>query len=76
MSKFSSLLNRLRKLEPEPEEVEEWPPTEEGSLTTVLYQQLQAEGVELPATLPKNQDGFLLLLEMAALRVWDDYVPA
>lgn len=47
MSRFSSLLNRLRRLEPEPDEVEPWPPTEEGSLAKVLYDQLQAEGVAM-----------------------------
>lgn len=76
MSRFISLRNRLRRLEPEHEEVEEWPPTKEGNLTTVLYQQLQAEGVELPITLHKGQDGLLLLLELDAPRVWKDYVPA
>lgn len=75
MSKFAPLINRLRRLEPEPEEVEEWPPTEEGNLTTVLYQQLQAEGVELPATLPKGEDGLMVLLRLNAPRVWKDYVP-
>lgn len=75
MSRYSALLNRLHRLEPEPEEVEPWPPTEEGSLAKVLYDQLRSEGMDMQEEHPG--DVVLYLLEMGASKVWEDYdVPA
>ena len=48
MSRYSPYLRRLQRLEPEPEYIEPWPPTVGGSLSKVLYDQMIAEGVELP----------------------------
>ena len=53
MSRFGPLFKRLRNLEPSPEMIESWPPNEEGSLSKVLYDQLKAEGLELPTERPE-----------------------
>lgn len=75
MSKFATILSRLRRLEPELEEVEPWPPTEDGSLAKVLYDQLRAEGMVMQEE--HSGDVVLYLLEMGASWVWKDYdVPA
>ena len=75
MSRYSPYLRRLQRLEPEPEYIEPWPPTEEGSLSKVLYDQMIAEGVELPVERP-GKDVAMCLLELNAPRVWEDYVKA
>lgn len=68
MSRYSSYLRRLQRLEPEPQEAEEWPPTEDGSFSKVLYDQLMAESVELPTEHP-GKDIAMFLLELNAPRV-------
>jgi AAA+ ATPase superfamily predicted ATPase len=73
MSRYSPYLRRLQRLEPEPEYIESWPPTEEGSLSKILYDQMIAEGVELPVERP-GKDIAMYLLKLDALRVWADYV--
>jgi hypothetical protein len=72
MSRYSPYLRRLQQLEPEPEYIEPWPPTEEGSLSKLLYDQMMAEGVELPVERP-GKDILMCLLEIDAPRVWADY---
>jgi hypothetical protein len=52
---------RLQRLEPEPEYVEPWPPDVEGSLSELLYDQLRAEGIELPAERPDEPFMFMYL---------------
>lgn len=71
MSRFGSLMKRLTRLEPEPEELEPWPPVQEGSLSKILYDQLREEGVELPAERP--EPGALMFLIMkSAERCWSE----
>ena len=72
MSRYSPYFRRLQRLEPEPEYIEPWPQNEEGSLSKVLYDQMIAEGVELPAERP-SKDIVMFLLELDAPRVWEDY---
>jgi hypothetical protein len=61
MSRFSPLLKRLQQLEPDPEYIEPWPPDQEGSFAKVMYDQLRAEGVDLPAERPDEPFMFLYL---------------
>jgi hypothetical protein len=75
MSRYSPYLRRLQRLEPEPEYLEPWPPIEEGSLSKVLYDQMIAEGVELPVERP-GKDVVMCLLGLNAPRVWGGYVEA
>jgi hypothetical protein len=70
--KYSDLQHRLQRLEPEPEELEPWPPDEEGSLAKVLYDQLKDAGYELPAERPEG-DIVLFLLRLEAADLWADY---
>jgi len=72
VTKFGDLYKRLRRLEPEPEVLEPWPPDEEGSLTKVLYDQLKDAGYELPVERPE-EDIFMFLLNLAAEDDWADY---
>ena len=46
-----------------------------GSLTKVLYDQMIAEGVELPVERP-GKDIVMCLLEINSPRIWVDYEPA
>jgi hypothetical protein len=71
VSRFSSLLNRLNRLEPEPKQLEPWPPVQEGSLSKILYDQLREEGVELPAERPEH-GGFMFLIMKSAERCWPE----
>ena len=71
MSRFSPLLKRLQQLEPDPEYIELWPPDVEGSLSKVLYDQLKAEGVELPAERPEPTT-LMYLLKKGAERCWGE----
>lgn len=75
MSRYSPYLRRLQRLEPEPEYIEPWPPDVVGSLSKVLYDQMIAEGVELPVERP-GKDIVMYLLELNAPMVWEDYVKA
>ena len=75
MSRYSPYLRRLQRLEPEPEYIEPWPPDVEGSLSKLLYDQMIAEGVELPAERP-SKDIVMFLLELDAPSVWGDYAEA
>ena len=75
MSRYSPYLRRLQRLEPEPGYLEPWPPDVEGSLSKVLYDQMIAEGVELPVERP-GKDTVMCLLEINSPRVWVDYEPA
>ena len=75
MSRYSPYLRRLQRLEPEPEYIEPWPPTEEDSLSKVLYDQMIAEGVELPVERP-GKDIVMCLLQLDAPRIWGDYAEA
>ncbi len=75
MSRYSPYLRRLQRLEPEPEYFEPWPPDVKGSLSKVLYDQMIAEGVELPVERP-GKDIVMCLLEINSPRVWVDYEPA
>ena len=72
MSRYSPYLRRLQQLEPEPEYIEPWPPDVDGSLSKFLYDQLVAEGVDLPVEHP-GKDIMRCLLEIDAPRVWADY---
>ena len=72
MSRYSPYLRRLQRLEPEPEYIEPWPPDVEGSLSKVLYDQMIAEGVELPVERP-GKDIVMCLLELNATWVWGAY---
>jgi hypothetical protein len=71
MSRFSPLLKRLHQLELDPEYIEPWPPDEEGSLSKVLYDQLKAEGFELPAKRPEPTT-LMYLLKKGAERCWEE----
>jgi hypothetical protein len=73
MKDIASLRKRLAALTIHVPEPEPWPPIEEGELATVLYNQLKAEGVELPEERPDTNDVFLYLLELDAPRVWAEY---
>lgn len=73
MSRYSPYFRRLQQLEPEPEYIEPWPPDVEGSLSKVLYDQMIAEGVEMPVERP-GKDIVMCLLQLDAPRVWADYV--
>jgi hypothetical protein len=53
MKRFDCLFKRLRDLEPDPGLVEPWPPTEAGSPTKLLYDELREKGVELPIERPE-----------------------
>ena len=75
MSRYSPYFRRLHRLEPEPEYIEPWPPDVEGSLSKVLYDQMIAEGVELPAERP-GKDIVMCLLKLDAPSVWGDYAEA
>ena len=68
LKRFQILLNRLQRLEPDPDEIEPWPP-EEGSLSKVLYDQLKAEGVELPAERPETAP-LMYLIKKGAEGCW------
>ena len=75
MSRYSPYLRRLQRLEPEPGYLEPWPPDVKGSLSKVLYDQMIADGFELPVERP-GKDIVMCLLEINAPRVWADYVKA
>ncbi len=72
MSRYFPYSRRLQRLEPEPEYIEPWPPTKEGSFSKVLYDQMMVEGVELPVERP-GKDILIFLLEINAPRAWADY---
>ena len=71
MSRFIPILERLRQLESDPEYIEPWPPDVEGSLSKVLYDQLKAEGIELPAEKPEPTT-LMYLLKKGAERCWEE----
>ena len=71
MSRFIPLFKRLHRLEPDPEYIEPWPPDVAGSLSKVLYDQLKAEGVELPAERPEPTTLMYLLMKSAE-RCWGE----
>jgi hypothetical protein len=65
----------MQRLVPETEYIEPWPPDVEGSLSKVLYDQMIAEGVELPVERP-GKDIVMCLLELDAPRIRADYAEA
>ena len=73
--RFAALLRRIAKMEPGPEYTEPWPPDVEGSLSKLLYDQMIAEGVEMPVERP-GKDILMCLLKLDAPRVWGDYAEA
>jgi hypothetical protein len=75
MSRYSPYHRRLQRLEPRPEYIEPWPPDVEGSLSKILYDQMIAEGVEMPVGRP-GKDIVMCLLQLDAPRVWEDYAEA
>lgn len=68
MSRFSPFLKRLSRLEPDPEDIEPWPPIE-GSLLWAMLEGMKAEGVEIPEK-PANETGFMFLARLEAPRLW------
>jgi|WetSurMetagenome_2_1015567.scaffolds.fasta_scaffold1661117_1 hypothetical protein len=68
--RFSSILRRVQRLEPEPEYAEPWPP-EEGSLSWAILEGRKAEGLETP-TKPAGESGFMFLARLKAPRLWGD----
>ena len=72
MSRFSSLLNRLKRLEPEPEYVEEWPPIE-VSLEWAIIEGMRADGIEIPEK-PPGESGFMFLAKLEAPRLWANVI--
>ena len=70
MTRFQILLNRLQRLEPDPEEIEPWPP-EEGTLEWAMIEGMKADGLEIPDK-PANESGFMFLARLEAPRLWGD----
>jgi hypothetical protein len=68
--RFSSILRRVHRLEPEHEYAEPWPP-EEGSLSWAILEGRKADGLE---TLPKpaGESGFMFLARLEAPRLWGE----
>ena len=68
MSRFNSLMYRLRKLEPKSEYVEPWPPIE-GSFEWAMLESMKAEGIEIPDK-PPGESCFMFLARLEAPRLW------
>jgi len=68
MSRFSPLLKRLSRLEPDPEDIEPWPPIE-GSFLWAMLEGMKAEGVEIPEK-PAHETDFMFLARLEAPRLW------
>jgi hypothetical protein len=73
MSRFSPLFKRLQQLEPDPEYIEPWPPTGEGDLASLLYNQMKADGVPMPADHPGGSV-LLFLIKLGADRFFADEI--
>lgn len=71
MRRFDYLYQRLKRLEPEPEYVEPWPPLE-GSLEWAILEGMKADGIEVHDK-PANETGLMFLLGLEAPRLWGDY---
>jgi len=70
MNRFSPLLKRLNRLEPNPKYIEPWPPIE-GSFLWAMLEGMKAVGVEIPEK-PPDEPGFLFLARLEAPRLWAD----
>jgi hypothetical protein len=71
VTRFSSLLKRLQRLEPPPKYIEPWPPAE-GTLEWAMMEGMKADGLEIPDK-PANESGFMFLARREAPRLWGDY---
>lgn len=69
MSKFEGILNRLKKLEPSPDEIEQWPP-KEGTISWALYKSLVDSGIEIPDK-PPREPGLLFMIKNCARAMWE-----
>ena len=68
MNRFSPLIKRLSRLEPDHEDIEPWPPIE-GSFLWAMLEGMKAEGIEIPEK-PADEPGFMFLARLEAPRLW------
>jgi hypothetical protein len=68
MSRFSPLFKRLCRLEPDPKNIEPWPPVE-GSFLWAMLEGMKAEGIKIPDK-PSDEPGFMFLARLEAPRLW------
>ena len=68
MSRFSSFIKRLSRLEPDPKDIEPWPPNE-GSFLWAMLEGMKAEGIDIPEK-PADETGFMFLARLEAPRLW------
>jgi len=71
--KLDNFRSRISKLEMHflPGLLEDWPPTIEGDLATLLYNQMKADGVPMPAEHP-GPGVLLFLIKLGADRFFAD----
>lgn len=66
--RYQPLLSRVQRLEPDPREIEPWPPIE-GSFLWAMLEGMKAEGIEIPEK-PADETGFMFLARLEAPRLW------